>query len=62
MEKKEEILKLLNKEGKISFSRICGLLGINKYYGERYLVELVKEGKISLIQEDKTKYFEIKEQ
>ncbi len=58
MEKKQEIIKLLKNE-EMALSKICGILKMNIYYGERYCDELIKEKKLSLRKDGKTKYYRV---
>ena len=64
--KKDEILDLLKKDGETVLSAIAGKLSINHYYAERYLEELMAEGKIQSRTEEKygktIKFFKLKEE
>lgn len=60
MEKEKEIFEFIKKEGEVVFSRICGVLGINKYYAERYLDSLIKENKIESFKKGNYTYYKVK--
>ena len=60
LDKKEQIKKLLEKEGETPLYKICGMLRMNQFYGERYCNELVESKELELRIEGKTKYFKIK--
>jgi DeoR/GlpR family transcriptional regulator of sugar metabolism len=61
MDKKQEILELLKKEGELSFSKICGMIRSNPYYAERYLNELEAEKKIKKEVRGTFTFYKIKE-
>ena len=60
MEKEQEIFEFVKKEGEVAVSRICGILGINKYYAERYLESLIKQNKIESIKKGSYTYYKVK--
>jgi len=60
IDKKQMILDLLKKEGETALSKICGILRMNQYYGERYCAELVDSKELEFREEGKTKYFKLK--
>jgi len=49
LNKKELIIKLLEKEKELSITRIANLISANNYRTEILLNELKKEGKVSMI-------------
>ncbi len=60
MEIKKRILDTL-KEGKLSTSRVAGILGIDYHYTIRLLDELLSEGKVEKIEETIATYWRLLE-
>jgi len=60
LDKKEQIKELLKKEGETPLYKICGMLRMNQFYGEKYCMDLVEEKELELRLDGKTKYFKIK--
>jgi hypothetical protein len=58
--KKEQIIEYLKKEGEQPLYRLCGMLRMNQFYGERYCMELVDSKEAELRLDGKTKYFKLK--
>lgn len=60
MELKEKTLKTLKDFGKLSTSRIAGIVGMNNDRAREILERLVTENKVNKIQETVATYWEIK--
>lgn len=60
MELKEKTLNTLKNFGKLSTSRVAGIVGMNNDRAKEILEELVNEKKASKIQETVATYWEIK--
>ena len=60
MTPKENILKWLKEFGRLSTSRVMGLIGLNFDYTKRYLDELFKEKQIKKIEETNATYWELR--
>ena len=60
IDKKEMIKELLKKEGEMALSKICGILRMNQYYGDRYCMDLVESKDLEFRMEGKTKLFKLR--